>query len=80
MDEGSRSREIAQYSFLRLFADDDRITDEEVDFVCDLALEDRTVDDREREVLRNIFDRIAEADAEPDAWADIQTFRTKYGI
>jgi len=65
---GSRARELAGYSFLVVFANDRTIDDAELAMLERLALEDGVVDDAEREVLRNIFNRVTpEQVAEVDA-------------
>ena len=47
-----------QYSFLRVFANDGTIDAEELAMLEKLALEDGSVDPRERDVLSRIFARV----------------------
>ena len=81
-DEGpdSRADELQAYSFLAVFANDDRIEQAELEMIERLALKDRVVDADEREVLRLIFQRVVEADVEPAVWQEIRDFRAKFGI
>ena len=82
VEEGpdSRADEIQAYSFLKVFADDDRIEQGEFDMLERLALKDQIVDQEEREVLALIFDKIGPGDVDPGVWQEIQDFRTKYEI
>ena len=48
--DGSKAGDILRYSFLRVFANDATIDQEELDFMQRLALEDGEVDEAERKV------------------------------
>ena len=80
MTQGSRAREIASYSFLKVFADDGVIDAAELRFIEKLALLDGYVDDAERTVLDNIFARVTEDELEPDVRDEIARFRAEYGF
>lgn len=80
MDSGSRPREIASYSFLVAFANDDVIDAKELAFMKNLALEDGCVDDDERRVLSGIFARAARRDLDPAVRAEIEQFKRDYEI
>ncbi len=76
----SKAKELAGYSFLVVFANDDSIDAAELAMLERLALEDGVVDDEEREVLKRIFER-----AEPDhlvrqVSSEIERFRERYDI
>lgn len=80
MTDGSRAGDIQRYSFMTVFANDATIDAEELAVMQRLALADGTVDAREREVLRSIFDRVSEHTVAPDVWAEIQDFRARHDI
>ena len=79
-DRTSAWNRIAQYSFLRVFANDATIDAEELAFMQKLALEDGVVDEREREVLSAIFARVTEQTVAPDVWAEICAFKAEHAI
>ena len=76
----SNARRLAAYSFLVVFANDGTIDAAELAMIERLALEDRQIDDREREVLRNIFARAEAAGLAPEVRAEIQDFRARFGV
>lgn len=80
MEPESRSRQLASYSFLVVFANDQTISEAELDMLKKLALEDRQVDEAEREVLQAIFSRVSEETVSPEVWKEITEFRAQYEI
>lgn len=80
MPPDSRAREIRNYSFLVMFANDGIIDAAELRFVERLALADRDVDEEEREVLRGIFGRVDPARLAPEVRAEIERFRADWDI
>ncbi len=78
--DGSKAGDILRYSFLRVFANDATIDQEELDFMQRLALEDGEVDEAERRVLARIFSRVTEDTVEPEVWADIAAFKKRHDI
>ena len=80
MSRHSRAKELAGYSFLVVFANDGTIDEEELKMLEKLALEDQEVDERERQVLRNIFSRVSSEDCTAEVWREIEDFRKKYDI
>ncbi len=76
----SRAGHILGYSFLVVFENDGIIDAEELKMMKELALEDRIVDDDEKNVLRHIFARPNPADMSLDVRAEIREFRNKYDI
>lgn len=80
MSRHSRSKELSGYSFLVVFANDEIIDAMELQMLERLALEDREVDEQEKQVLRNIFARINRENCDEDVWREITEFRKKYGI
>ena len=77
---GSTWNAIMQYSFLRIFANDGTIDAGELAMLEKLALEDGTVDDKEREVLSHIFARVSADTVEADVWQEICRFKERHQI
>lgn len=80
MTEQSSWNAIAQYSFLRVFANDKTIDAEELAMLQRLALRDEQVDDQEREVFSTIFGRVSESTVAPEVWAEICRFKAEHDI
>ena len=78
--DGSSWRHILQYSFLKVFADDEMIDAGEWAVLKKLALADGIVDERERVVLARIFDRVDPKSLDPKVRAEIESFRAEHGI
>jgi hypothetical protein len=71
---------IMQYSFLRVFANDGTIDAEELAMLEKLALQDGSVDPKEREVLSRIFARVDARSVSADVWQEIVRFKEIHGI
>ena len=69
-----------QYSFLRIFANDGTIDADELAMLEKLALEDGTVDDRERDVLSRIFARVNAGTVSAEVWPEISRFKERHRI
>ena len=80
MREGSSSVEMMEYSFLVIFANNGHLDAAELALLKRLALEDGKVDEREREVLHNIFERALARDVTPEVEAEIVRFPERYKI
>ena len=78
--DGSSWRHILQYSFLKVFADDEMIDAGEWAVLKKLALADGVVDERERMVLAKIFDRVDPKSLDPKVREEIARFREEHGI
>ena len=78
--EGSSWTELIQYSFLKVFADDEMIDAGEWAMLKKLALADGVVDSQERMVLAKIFDRVDPKSLEPKVREEIEAFRAEHGI
>lgn len=76
----SRARELAGYSFLVAFADDDIIEADELVFLERIALSDGKVDAAERAVLKAIFARVDEARTAQKVLDEIRRFRAQYAV
>jgi len=80
MPPASRAKELAGYSFLVVFANDDRIDEGELAMLERLALEDDQVDEEERNVLHNIFSRVNKEKVAEAVWSEIERFKAAQGI
>jgi hypothetical protein len=73
--------DLIRYAFISVFAYNDKTIDaDELTFIKQMALRDCDIDEQERDVLRDIFNRVGEADVTPEVWAEICEFRNDYGI
>jgi len=71
--------ELAHASLV-LFADDGSIDEQELQTLLQIALRDGVISDREKDVLRGLFNRIHEEAVSGEVWAQIQKIRQEYGI
>ena len=78
MSQGSRAREIMNYSFLVAFADDGTIDEGELAFIKRLALKDGVLDEKEKEVLGRIFGKLNEDSLSTTVRNEIANFRQEY--
>lgn len=76
----SKAGHILGYSFLVVFENDDIIDAQELAMMKQLALEDRVVDDDEKNVLKHIFERSMPEKMSIEVRAEIRAFREKYGF
>jgi hypothetical protein len=68
------------YASLVLYAEDGSLDKDEIKTLLHIALRDGSMTDREREILRGLFNRIREEDVTADAWTQLQTIREEYSI
>ena len=80
MGDGSNAKELIEYSFLVVFANDDTISENELKMIEKLALSDGKVDEEEKYVLRNIFERANKKHMDQKTRDEIENFRKKYDI
>ena len=79
-NKDSSWRDLVQYSFLKVFADDMIIDAEELAVLKKLALKDGIVDEQERAVLSYVFKRVEGFALEPGVREEIDRFRAEHGI
>ena len=79
-ERDSKAKAIMSYSFLVAFANDGTLDKAEVQFIKKLALKDGIVDEDEKDILRRIFDRVADDNLTEDTRAEIASFREMYDI
>ena len=77
--ESSSHLEMA-YSAVKVFADDGRLDESELNFLMGLALKDGEIDDDEKRVLRNIFDQIKNDTISVLLQDRIKAIKEKYSI
>jgi hypothetical protein len=77
---GSNWNAIMQYSFLHVFANDGLIDHEELRMLQRLALQDGSVDDRERDVLARVFARVNPQTVDPVVLEEMQRFKAQFDI
>ena len=80
MEKDSGAKQLMEYSFLVVFANDDAISEGELQMLEKLALRDGQVDDEEKLVLRNIFERANKMHMDQATRDEIARFREKYQI
>ena len=78
--DSSSWNQILQYSFLKVFADDEMIDANEWAMLKKLALADGVVDTQERMVLAKVFDRVDPKSLDPKTREEIENFRAEHGI
>ncbi len=78
-DKSQGDIELA-YASLVMFADDGKLGKDELKTLLEIALRDGSMTDREREILRGLFNRIREEDVSADTWTQLQTIRQDYSI
>lgn len=76
----SNATEIMEYSFLVVFANDGLLDQRELQMLERLALENGEVDERERQVLRNIFARARQHGVSDAVEVEIAHFCDRYAI
>ena len=76
----SKARQLAEYAFLEVFANDETIDDVEFLILKRLALSDGVVDADERRVLGRIFARVDERSCTAEVWQGIALFKARFGI
>lgn len=79
-EQGSRAKDIMNYSFLVAFANDGTLDDGEIRFMKGLALKDGVIDEAEKSVFRKIFWRLTEDKVSAEAWIELTKFREEYDI
>jgi DNA-binding transcriptional regulator/RsmH inhibitor MraZ len=80
MKKDSGAKQLMEYGFLVVFANDDAISEGELKMIEKLALRDGEVDEEEKAVLRNIFERANKMHMDQATRDEIARFREQYRI
>ena len=80
MQKKSKAKELMNYSFLVVFANDDTIDENELHLMERLALEDGVVDEAEKVELKAIFSRVDSQKITAQVEKEIKEFRKKHNI
>lgn len=68
------------YLALAVFAEDDTLDAKGLDALLNVAMHDGVIDDEEKRILANVFNRIDEAHVESDVWNRIQSIRRQHAV
>ena len=68
------------YSSIRVFTDDGTIDMQELNFLMGIALRDEEIDDEEKRVLNNIFNKVTKDEVDDKVWTRMQAIREKYSF
>ena len=80
MAEGSKAREILNYSFLTALVDDGVIDDSELMYLKSLALADGILDEAEKKALKRVFSLVDESKLSDAALKEFQRFREQHKL
>lgn len=76
----SKWKEMMNYANLEVFANDGTLDRDELGFLMGLALQDEVLDDREKTVLKAVFDRVPLNDVDAQVKERMQAIREKHGL
>lgn len=68
------------YASLAMYADDGKLDEGELTTLLQIATRDGAINDREKEILRALFNRIQEEDVSGEVWNHIQQVRKQHAI
>jgi hypothetical protein len=80
MDPDSGAKRLMGYAYLVVFANDDTISEGELQMLERIALEDKVIDEDEKRILRTIFSRVTKEQLADAVWKEISKFREENGI
>lgn len=80
MASRSGAKDLVGYSFLVAFANDDTLDADELRMIEKLALADGKIDAEEREILRNLLDRVEDKNVAVEVQNEIDQFREANNI
>jgi hypothetical protein len=80
MDPDSGAKRLMGYAYLVVFANDDTISEGELQMLEKIALEDKVIDEDEKRILRTIFSRVTKEQLADAVWKEINKFREENGI
>lgn len=65
---------------INCFTDDGTLDLGEINYLLGLAMTDNVIDDDEKDVLANIFNRVSQSEVSSAVWARISEIRARYSI
>ena len=68
------------YASLAVFADDGTLDAAELETLLHIALRDGVISESEKDIFRNLFNRVREEDVTADVWERIQQVRQQHGV
>lgn len=68
------------YASLVVFMEDGELDVGELDALLKLATRDGEMDESEKAVLRNVFNRVLEEDVDAEVWERIQSIRRMHAV
>lgn len=68
------------YASLVMYADDGTLDEKELTTLLHIATRDGKINEKEKEILRALFNRIHEEEVSGDVWDHIQQVRKQHGI
>ncbi|KGD66388.1 hypothetical protein Y5S_00055 [Alcanivorax nanhaiticus] len=76
------SRDYLEMTFrsINCFSDDGKLDVNELDSLVEIAMRDGEIDDNEKRVLRNIIDRLTDAELTDDMQVRVQSLQEQHGI
>ncbi|MEW6143726.1 MAG: hypothetical protein AB1598_01795 [Thermodesulfobacteriota bacterium] len=80
MDPNSGAKRLMGYAYLVVFANDDTISEGELQMLEKIALEDKVIDEDEKRILRMIFSRVTKEQLADAVWKEISKFREENDI
>jgi hypothetical protein len=80
MGPNSGAKRLMGYAYLVVFANDDTISEGELQMLERIALEDKVIDEDEKRILRTIFSRVTKEQLADAVWKEISKFREENGI
>lgn len=78
--EPNRSSIELAYASLAIYADDGKLDEGDLTTLLQVATRDGAISDREKQILRALFNRIQEEDVSGDVWDHIQQVRKQHAI
>jgi len=80
MSEECRDYLELAFRSIQCFADDGKLDVQELEELMEIALKDGVIDDNEKRVLANIFDRLTPAELTRDMQQKVEEIKAKHGI
>jgi hypothetical protein len=68
------------YASLVMYADDGKLDEKELTTLLQIATRDGRISEREKDILRALFNRIHEEEVNADVWDHIQAVRKQHAI